>query len=293
MGRKCILVKLVNRPKPPSERSKKWQSISIEISKSQQYTPSFRADGCMPSRRPPRLALECLRKYAQSSRTQLEGSIENVGVPQLQGKGGCKAVLNSATRTYEVGLLPLPVHAVLCADRAQTRWVVLCMVKVTLLGNGTACALLPRNESALLLPLLLPQVTMEPGTVAWIAGRDGSYDCLVYCWRPGSDELQDRINADPQLLDKYGTVAVMHNSLMSAALCWGSNRQSTVTDYQGHPCSTMETSGSCGIVGGYDMESLIKVRWTDCGSSQHGEHCWTGWLTATVPHCDSVPHRAV
>lgn len=90
-------------------------------------------------------SVQDLKQYVESRHTHLKGSIQDVGVPDLEGEGDCEAVLIHATRSYEVGLLLLPVHAVPCADRAQTRWVVVCMVNITPLGSGTACTLLPTN----------------------------------------------------------------------------------------------------------------------------------------------------
>lgn len=89
-----------------------------------------------------------------------------------------------------------------------------------------------------------------------------------FCWSPVSDDLQHILDADPQLREKRETVPVLHNRLLLDALCWGSNRQSAVEAYQGHPCSTLETSGRCGIVSGYDMAAMVEVHLTDCGWQQ-------------------------
>jgi hypothetical protein len=81
----------------------------------------------------------------------------------------------------------------------------------------------------------------------------------VYCWIWVHKQLQDALDSDQQLKECYGSVTLLYNALLHAALCWGSNRQSPNPKLRGKPGSTSETSGNCGIINGFDQEHMIEV----------------------------------
>jgi hypothetical protein len=104
-----------------------------------------------------------------------------------------------------------------------------------------------------------PQLELKSGAVVRVTGKDGDVQCQVYCWSWANKELQDALDSDPQLKARYGTVTVLYNALLHAALCWGSNRQSPNPALRGRPCSTSQSSGNAGIINGYDQECMVKV----------------------------------
>lgn len=91
--------------------------------------PSSRASTLLHLAKP--VAKRSLLVGIESHRKHREDTIKNVKVPGPGGEGYCEAVLNDRLDSYEVGLLPLPLHRACAASAWAQTSLGFCMVTTT------------------------------------------------------------------------------------------------------------------------------------------------------------------